>query len=89
MKYKIFPVTEMSKPIFWGKKIHVVVCCISYQGPLVHNLMKLLANMRLKFLSWNMANTLIFLAEKMWVAFALTILQQKYKCIWKYLTYNS
>ena len=40
----------------------------------------------LKFLSWNMANTLIFFAEKMWVAFAL---QKKYQCIWKYLSYDS
>ena len=48
----------------------------------VQNLTKLLANVTLKFLSWNMANTLIFFAEKMWVAFAsqklLTFLQQKY-----------
>ena len=50
-------------------------------GQVVQNLMKLLANVKLKFLSWNIANTLIFLAEKMWVAFALqkllTFLQQK------------
>ena len=43
--------------------------------------MKLLANLMLKFLSWNMANTLIDFVEKMWVAFALqkllTFLQQK------------
>ena len=56
-------------------------------GPVVQNLTKLLAKMMLKFLSWNMANTLIFFAEKMWVAF--TFLQQKYQCIWKYLSYNS
>ena len=40
-----------------------------------------------------MVNTLIFFAEKMWVAFAsqrlLTFLQQKYQYIWKYLSYNS
>ena len=41
------------------------------QGPVVQNLTKLLANVKLKFLSWNMANTLIFFAEKMWVASAL------------------
>ena len=34
------------------------------QGPIVQNLMKLLANVTLKFLPWNMANTLIFFAEK-------------------------
>ena len=63
------------------------------QGPVVQNLMKLLANVMLKFLSWNMANTLIFFAEKKWVVFAvqklLTFLQQKYQYIWKYLSYNS
>ena len=35
---------------------------------------KLLANVKLKFLSWNMANTLILFAEKMWVAFAAKII---------------
>ena len=40
-------------------------------GPVVQYLMKLLANVMLKFLSWNMANTLVIFAEKMWVAFAL------------------
>ena len=39
-------------------------------GPAVQNLKKLLAKAMLQFLSWNMANTVIFLAEKMWVAFA-------------------
>ena len=34
-------------------------------GPAVQNLMKLLANITLKFLSWYMAHTLIFFAEKM------------------------
>ena len=34
------------------------------QGPVVQNLMKLLANKTLKFLSLNMTNTLIFFAEK-------------------------
>ena len=62
-------------------------------SPVVQNLMKLLANLTLKFPSWNMANTLIFYAEKKWVAFALqkllTFLQQKYQGIWKYLSYNS
>ena len=33
--------------------------------------------MTLKFLSWNLANSLIFFAEKMWVL--LTFLQQKYQ----------
>ena len=33
-------------------------------GPVVQNLRKLLANMVLKFLSWNMANTVIVFAEK-------------------------
>ena len=55
-------------------------------GPVIQNLTTLLANVMLKFLSWNMANTLIFFAEKMWVAFAsqklLTFLQQKYQCIY-------
>ena len=55
------------------------------QDPVVQNLTKLLANVTLKILSWNMANTLIFfcwknvssfcidifLLEKMWVAFAM------------------
>ena len=34
------------------------------QGQIVENLMKLLTKMTLKFLSWNMANALIFIAEK-------------------------
>ena len=63
------------------------------QGPVVQNLMKLLANVTLKFLSWNMANALIFFAENMWAAFAmqklLTFLQQNYQWIWKYHSYNS
>ena len=33
-------------------------------GPVVQNLMKFLANLMLKFLSGNMANTVIFFAEK-------------------------
>ena len=41
-----------------------------YQGPVVQTSMKLLANVTLKFLSWNMANTLIFFAAKILVAFA-------------------
>ena len=56
-----------------------------YLGPIVENLTKLFANMTLKFLSWNMANTLIFFALQKLVSF----LQQKYQCIWKYLSYNS
>ena len=42
-----------------------------YQGPVVQNLTKLFAKVTLKFLSWNMANTLIFFAEEIRVAFAL------------------
>ena len=34
-------------------------------GPVVQNLTKLLANVTLKFLSCNMANTLMFFAKKM------------------------
>ena len=34
------------------------------QSPVVQSLTKLLANVTLKFLSWNTANTLIFFAEK-------------------------
>ena len=37
------------------------------QGPVVQNV----ANMTLKFLPSNMANTLILFAAKMWAAFAL------------------
>ena len=59
---------------------------INQQGPINQNFTKLLANVMLKFLSWNMANTLIFFGEKMCAAFALqkllTFLQQKYQCIW-------
>ena len=33
-------------------------------NPIVQNLTKLLANVTLKFLSWNMANALIYFAEK-------------------------
>ena len=33
-------------------------------GPVVQNLPKLLANVTLKFLSWNMTNILIYYAEK-------------------------
>ena len=35
------------------------------QDSFVQNLTKLLANMKLKILSWNIANTLIFFAGKM------------------------
>ena len=60
-----------------------------YQGLVVQNLTKLLANMALKFLSWNMENTRyidIFCWKKL-----VTFLQQKYQCtcIWKYLSYSS
>ena len=41
---------------------------VKIQGPVVQNLMKLLANMMLTFLSWYMANSLIFFAEKIRVA---------------------
>ena len=37
-------------------------------GKVVQNLTKLLANVALKFLFWNIADTLIFFAEKMWKA---------------------
>ena len=37
---------------------------IAQQGLVFQKLTKVLANMTLKFLSWNMANTLIFFAEK-------------------------
>ena len=81
MKYK-FSLLQKCQSLFSKKNknkiFHVVVCWISYLGPLAQNLMKFLANVRFKFLSWNMANTLIFFAEKMWVAFALTFLQPKY-----------
>ena len=46
-------------------------------GLVVQNLTKLLFKMTLKFLSWNMANTLIIFAEKMWIAFATHILAAK------------
>ena len=36
-----------------------------YQGPVVQNLTKLIANVPLKFLSSSIANTLIIFAEKM------------------------
>ena len=58
-------------------------------GPVVQNLM-LLANVTsiLKYDKYK-----LFLLKKMWVAFAvqklLTFFQQKYQCIWKYLSYNS
>ena len=62
-------------------------------GPVVQNLMKLLANVTLKFLIWNMADTFNILQKNRGsicnVAFALqkvpTFVQQKYQCIWKYL----
>ena len=80
---KCYLTLTQGKYIFWMQ-----IC--KYQGPVVQNLMKLLTNMTLKFLTWNMENTLIFFAEKMWVAFATHIFfQQKYQCIWKYLSYNS
>ena len=40
------------------------ISCFLNQGPVVENLTKLLANMTLKFLSWNVSNTLILFAEK-------------------------
>ena len=53
---------------------HLDLCCL--QKPLlspvaVKEWTKLLANLTLKFLSWNMANTFILFAEKMCVALAM------------------
>ena len=55
----------LSKLIFWEKQ-NISCCCIQNfsSGPTCSNLMKLLANVMLKYLSWNMANTLIIFAEK-------------------------
>ena len=54
-------------------------------GSVVQNLTKLLTNVMLKFPSLNIANTLIFFAEKnvssFWLQKLLTFLQQKYQCI--------
>ena len=60
------------------------------QGPIVQNLTKLLATVSLQFLSWNMANTLIFFAEKMWVIAKASycFCSKNNQCIWKYLSYN-
>ena len=52
--------------------IYIVFVVLSYKtkhlgptlGPVVQNLTKLLANVTLTFLSWNMSNTLICFAEK-------------------------
>ena len=41
------------------------------QGPFVQNLTKLLTNVMLKFLSWNMANTSMFFAEKNMSSFCI------------------
>ena len=54
------------------------------QGPVVQNTLEI----------WQIYWFFFFFAEeKMWIAFALqkllTFLQQKYQCIWKYLSYNS
>ena len=83
------------KHVWFSRKSHIYLLyychtCLSKRGPVVQNL-KLSGNMALKFLSWNMANTLIYFAEKMWVALQklLTFVQQKYQCIWKHLSYNS
>ena len=56
---------HMSKSMLW--LICFTIFTLSILGPVVQNLTKLLVNVNLKFLSWNMANTLIFFAEKMWV----------------------
>ena len=37
-----------------------------FQGPVVQNLTKLLAKVTLKFLSWNIASTLIYFAKKIY-----------------------
>ena len=64
----------------WGNVVLMVLLTLKLSfrtvadnilGPVVQNLTKLLANVTFKFLSWNIANTLIFFAEKMWVPFAL------------------
>ena len=50
-------------------RVTVVVCftkkevITNNQDPVVQNLTKFLANETLKFLTWNMANTLIFFAK--------------------------
>ena len=64
----------------------------SHQGPVVQNLTKMLANRMLKFLSWNMANTLIIFAANVngfGIAKATHICSKKYQCVWKYLSFNS
>ena len=55
----------------WEAALHFAFSLgrLAHQGPIVWNWTKLLANMKLRFLSWNMANTLINFVENMWVAF--------------------
>ena len=49
----------------YGVQIFRVNISLYIQGPVVQNLTKLRANVMLKFISKNMAKTLIFFAEKM------------------------
>ena len=83
----------MFKTVFYHncpKYLDIITACHTYDvypkylGPVVQNLTKLLANMTLNFLCWNMANTFIFFVEKLYIFAA-----KKYQCIWKYLSYNS
>ena len=55
------------------------------QGPVFQNLAKLLADMTLKISILKYRKRInIFCWKKL-----LTFLQQKYQCIWKYLSYNN
>ena len=47
------------------------------QGPVVQNLPKLLANLMLKYLSWNMANRLIFFVGKIVSSFCNSLFCSK------------
>ena len=50
--------------LFWWEIINNGISPLYSQDPVVENLTKLLANMTLKILSWNMANALILFAGK-------------------------
>ena len=65
-----------SNLLFWSYNMY-------WSQPSCSKLYKVLVNMTLKFLSWNMANTLIYFCWKMWVAFTLQ------KLSWQWSLYGN
>ena len=57
------------------KKFGTVYVLLQHQDPVVQNVTKLLTNVTLTFLSWNMAHTLIFLLKSPMFANAINVFE--------------